>query len=216
MIGTTAPHVLSDGWMPGAVVFAPHRSAMMAHVCRLMFAACRLLGRCAPRRRAKLCFLARSGAPRITPSRALVIGLRRRRALVWRRRRMMGFALAAGTSGALELMAKQVLQPCVMCNGLAAGLRRVPSSFPGIALSISQLRAPKLGPCAAACAWRLQIMWALAPSPAAWAISRRQRRLRLHRRAAPLGHAQLEGEPLGTDDRAHQRGAVVLIRLRFG
>ena len=111
---------------------------------------------------------------------------------------------------------KAGLQPCVVCNGLAAGLRRVASSFPGIALPISQLRAPKLGPCAAACAWRLQIMWALAPSPAAWAISRRQRRMRLHRRAAPLGHARLEGEPLGTDDRAHQRGAVVLIRLCFG
>ena len=40
--------------------------------------------------------------------------------------------------------------------------------------------------------------------------------MRLHRRAAPLGHARLEGEPLGTDDRAHQRGAVVLIRLCFG
>ena len=65
-------------------------------------------------------------------------------------------------------------------------------------------------------ALRLPIMRATAPSPAAWAITRRQRRVRLHRRAAPLGPARLEGESFGTDDRAHHRRAVVLLRLCIG
>ena len=216
MSGTTAPHVLSDGWMPGTVALATRRSVMTAHVRQSMFVARRLSERCAPRRSAKLCFLARPVALRIIPSCALVSGLRRRRAVAWRRRRMMGFALAAGTSDTWGLMAKRPLQPYVAYSGLAAGPRRVASTLPGIALSISQLRAPKLGPCAAACAWRLQMMRAPAPLPAAWAITRRRRRVRLHKRAAPLGPARLEGESFGTDDRAHQRRAVVLLRLCIG